>query len=132
MLAILAAHDVPYAATASVAYPADLIHKVETARRTHGTRFLHILAPCPPGWKVSDEQTIALARMAVRTRVFPLLEVEHGRVWRFTVEHPGDPVEGYIRMQGRFKHLTSEQVTHIQADTDARWARLEQRVYHGT
>ena len=132
MLAILAAHGIPYAATASVAYPADLVKKVQRAKAIHGTRFIHILSPCPPGWKTSDEETIELARMAVQNRVFPLVEVEDGRRWRFTVEHPGGPVDEYVRRQGRFKHLTKEQLAHIQAETNDRWARMEQRVKYGT
>lgn len=132
MLAILAAHGIPYAATASIAYPVDLVDKVKKAAKVKGTRFLHILAPCPPGWKTSDESTIELARLAVRTRVFPLLEVENGRTWRFTMDHPGDSVEAYIRAQGRFKHLTDEQIAHVQTETNERWERLENRVKHGT
>ncbi len=132
LLAILAAHGIPYGATASVAFPADLVAKVKKAKGIKGTRFLHILAPCPPGWKSSDEETIDLARQAVYTRVFPLLEVEDGQRWRFSIEHPAEPVEGYVRRQGRFRHLTDEQIRHIQAETDARFARLEKRVKFGT
>jgi len=132
MLAILAAHGIPYAATASVAYPTDLLAKVEKAKSIKGTRFLHILSPCPPGWKCADEDALYLARAAVRTRVFPLMEVEHGTRWRFTVEHPGEPVGPYLRKQGRFRHLTDEDVKKVQEDLDARWAMLEQRVAAGT
>jgi pyruvate/2-oxoacid:ferredoxin oxidoreductase beta subunit len=132
MIAILAAHRIPYAATATVAHPVDLIRKVQKAKATRGTRFLHVLAPCPPGWKVADEETIELARMAVNTRVFPLYEVENGQRWRFTAEHPGEPVEPYIRRQGRFRHLTAEQIRHIQTDVDARWETLKRRVEYGT
>jgi pyruvate/2-oxoacid:ferredoxin oxidoreductase beta subunit len=132
MLAILAAHGIPYGATASVAFPADLVDKVKKAKAIRGTRFLHILAPCPPGWRSSDEETIELARMAVHSRVFPLIEVEDGQRWRFSIEHPADPVEPYIRRQGRFRHLSDEQIRHIQSETDARWARLEKRVKFGT
>ena len=115
-----------------MAYPADLIEKVNKAKAAKGTRFLHILAPCPPGWRSSDEETIELARMAVKCRVFPLLEVEDGQRWRFTMDHPAEPVTPYIRRQGRFKHLTDEQIVHIQAETDARFERLEKRVKYGT
>jgi len=128
ILAILAAHRVPYAASTTVAHPEDLIAKVRRAKSVHGTRFLHILAPCPPGWKANDDETISLARMAVRTRVFPLLEVENGERWRFTAEHPGDPVEPYLRRQGRFRHLTDVQIAEIQAQVTARWESLERRV----
>jgi pyruvate/2-oxoacid:ferredoxin oxidoreductase beta subunit len=131
ILGIMAAHAIPYAATATIAYPDDFLAKFERARDTRGTRFLHILSPCPPGWKTADEESIELARMAVRTRVFPLMEVEDGERWSFSVEHPGDPVEPYIRRQGRFRHLGPEQIAAIQAETDARWERLVRRVERG-
>ena len=128
ILAIMAAHRIPYAATASVAYPEDLLAKARRAKETRGTRFLHILSPCPPGWKTGDDESIALARMAVTSRVFPLLEVEDGERWRFTVEHPGDPVAPYLARQGRFRHLTPEQIARIQSEVDARWEMLNRRV----
>ncbi len=131
MLAIMAAHCIPYAATASVAYPDDLLAKARRAKEIRGTRFLHILSPCPPGWKTSDEESIALARMAVRCRLFPLMEVEDGARWRFTVEHPGDPVAPYLRRQGRFRHLGDEQIARIQAEVDGRWETLQRRVELG-
>lgn len=132
ILAILAAHRIPYAATASIAYPVDLIDKVRKAKTIRGTRFLHILSPCPPGWKYSDEETVEMARMAVRNRIFPLVEVEHGSRWRFTAEHPGDPVGPYLKRQGRFRHLTDDQIAEIQILVDERWKVLERRVEHGT
>jgi pyruvate/2-oxoacid:ferredoxin oxidoreductase beta subunit len=64
----------------------------------------------------------------VRSRVFPLMEVEDGERWRFTIEHPREPVADYIRRQGRFRHLTDEQIAIIQSQVDARWERLERRV----
>jgi 2-oxoisovalerate ferredoxin oxidoreductase beta subunit len=132
ILAILAAHAIPYAATASVAYPDDLVAKATKAKGIRGTRFLHILSPCPPGWKCQDEDAIHLARAAVRTRIFPLMEVENGSRWRFTVDHPGGPVEPYLRKQGRFRHLTDQDIQSIQAGVDARWEVLKRRVEFGT
>jgi pyruvate/2-oxoacid:ferredoxin oxidoreductase beta subunit len=132
ILAIMAAHRIPWAATASPAYPVDLLDKVRKAKTVRGMRFLHILSPCPPGWKYSDEHSIELARMAVQNRVFPLLEVEHGARWRFTVEHAGESVEPYIRAQGRFRHLDEIGIAAIQDQVDARWAVLENRVLNGT
>jgi pyruvate/2-oxoacid:ferredoxin oxidoreductase beta subunit len=128
LLAILAAHGIPYGATACVAYPADLMAKVRKAKTIRGTRFLQILAPCPPGWKTADDETIELGRLAVQSRVFPLLEVEDGERWRFSMEHAGTPVKDYIRRQGRFRHLTEEDVERIQKQVDARWKILERRV----
>jgi pyruvate/2-oxoacid:ferredoxin oxidoreductase beta subunit len=125
ILAIMAAHRIPYAATASVSHPVDLLEKVRRARTVRGTRFLHILSPCPPGWKFADELTIELARMAVRSRVFPLLEVIDGVEWRLTVSEPPEPVHDYIRAQGRFNHLDDDGIASIQADVDARWDLLQ-------
>jgi 2-oxoisovalerate ferredoxin oxidoreductase beta subunit len=131
MLAIMAAHRIPYAATATIAYPEDLIAKVTKARGIHGTRFLHILAPCPPGWKVNDDETIALARMAVRSCVFPLVEVENGERWRFTVDHAGERIAPYLKRQGRFRHLDDAAIAAIQEQVDARWRAIERRVRSG-
>ncbi|MDX1674608.1 MAG: thiamine pyrophosphate-dependent enzyme [Longimicrobiales bacterium] len=128
ILSIMAAHRIPYAATASTAYPEDLLDKVRKAKSLSGTRFLHILSPCPPGWKTADEATIELGRMAVQSHVFPLLEVEDGERWRFTLNTTGEPVGPYIRAQGRFKHLTDEAIARIQRDVDARYEFLARRV----
>jgi pyruvate/2-oxoacid:ferredoxin oxidoreductase beta subunit len=124
MIGILAAHGIPYAATATVAYPVDLLQKVARAKALQGTRFMHILSPCPPGWKYADEDSIELSRLAVRSRVFPLYEVEDGERWRLTVDEPVEPVDEYLKRQGRFRHLEPEQVARIQSDVDARWERL--------
>ncbi len=132
IMAIMAAHRIPYAATASVAFPVDLVKKVQKAKAIRGTRFLHILAPCPPGWKYSDESTVEMARMVVHNRTFPLVEVEDGRRWRFTVDHPGGSVEPYLRKQGRFRHLTDEDIAAVQAEVDDRWELFERRVKVGT
>jgi pyruvate ferredoxin oxidoreductase beta subunit/2-oxoisovalerate ferredoxin oxidoreductase beta subunit len=131
IMAILAAHRIPYAATATVAHPLDLLEKVRRARAMRGTRFLHILSPCPPGWKYADEDTIELSRMAVSSRVFPLFEVEDGRRWRLTMDNAAEPVEPYLRRQARFRHLDDEQVAHIQAEVDGNWEALRQRIEAG-
>ena len=70
--------------------------------------------------------------MAVRTRVFPLMEVEDGERWRFTVDHPGDPVGPYLRRQGRFRELTDQGVEAIQDQVNARWEMLARRVAGST
>lgn len=125
ILEIMAAHRIPYAASATVGYPEDLIVKVRRARALEGTRFLHILAPCPPGWRILPEQTLHLARLAVETRIFPLVEVEDGARVRITVV-PKDqtPVARYLEAQGRFQHLTADEIAAIQSSVDASWAAL--------
>ena len=120
---ILAAHNIPYMATASVAYPEDLIKKVQTANSIRGLKFIHIIAPCPPGWRYPSEKTIALSRLAVETAVFPLYEVKDGK---YTVRKTGDkkPVAEYLKPQGRFRHLKKEEIEYIQAETDKRFELL--------
>ena len=124
IMAILAAHRIPYAATASVAFPADLHAKARRAAGLRGTRFLHILTPCPPGWRADPDQTVRLARLAVEARVFPLYEVWGGRDYRITHRPRGVPVAEYLRGQGRFAHLGPDGVARIQAEVDANWQHL--------
>jgi pyruvate ferredoxin oxidoreductase beta subunit/2-oxoisovalerate ferredoxin oxidoreductase beta subunit len=129
ILAIMAAHRIPYAATATVGYPLDLVAKARKARAFRGTRFLHILSPCPPGWKYPDEATIELSRMAVRCRIFPLVEVEYGRRWRLSFDpEPPEPVGPYLRRQGRFRHLREPDEAYIQREVDARWDMIVELV----
>ena len=124
MMLIMAAHRIPYAATASVAYPEDLIAKVTTAKRTKGTRFIHLLAPCPPGWRISSEQTIKLARLAVQTRIFPLFEIEDGTRYRLNEVSEPASIEEYLQAQGRFKNLSEEDVRHMRQGIQERWDYL--------
>jgi pyruvate/2-oxoacid:ferredoxin oxidoreductase beta subunit len=124
---ILAAHRIPYAATVSVAFPEDFQRKVEQAKAMRGTRFLHILAPCPPGWKIPSELSVRLARLAVETKVFPLYEVEHGTTYNITYQPKGLPVEEYFELQGRFKHLAAEEMAGIQERVELEWKALQRR-----
>jgi pyruvate ferredoxin oxidoreductase beta subunit/2-oxoisovalerate ferredoxin oxidoreductase beta subunit len=129
LLAIIAAHRVPYAATATVAYPDDLLAKFARARATRGTRFLHLLSPCPPGWKIPSERAIEYARLAVATRVFPLVEIEHGRDWRVTVDPPAQPLETYLKGQGRFRQLVADadRVERVAQAVGERWVAIRER-----
>jgi pyruvate/2-oxoacid:ferredoxin oxidoreductase beta subunit len=127
IVAILAAHRIPYAATASVAFPGDLEAKLRRALAVRGTRFLQVLSPCPPGWRADPDQTIRLARLAVEARVFPLYEVRDGREYHLTHEPRGVPVADYLRRQGRFAPLGPEDVERIQAAVDADWQALVAR-----
>jgi len=128
---VLAAHQIPYIATASVAYPDDLVAKIKKAKEIRGMRFIHLLSPCPPGWKSDPAESISISRLAVESRVFPLLEVEDGYRYRLTYEPKGIPVEEYLKKQGRFRHLTPEMIATIQRDVDRRWALLQQKIAAG-
>jgi pyruvate/2-oxoacid:ferredoxin oxidoreductase beta subunit len=124
MVQILAAHKSPYVATASVAYPEDLIGKVRRAAATTGTKFLHVLAPCPPGWKIASDISIHVARLATETKIFPIYEVFDGEEYRINVAPKEKPVSEYLKLQGRFRHLTPADVDYIQRRTDYEWERL--------
>lgn len=125
--AILAAHRIPYLATASLAFPDDLVRKVRKAKKVRGTRFIHILVPCPPGWKFQPDLTVRLSRLAVETRAFPLYEVDHGRHYQLNPMPQKIPVKEYVRLQGRFSHLTEKQIEAIQREIDTRWEELLDR-----
>jgi pyruvate/2-oxoacid:ferredoxin oxidoreductase beta subunit len=129
LVSIMAAHGIPYIATATVGWPDDLLAKVTRARECRGTRFLHLLAPCPPGWKVSSEDVIAFTRRAVASHVFPLVEIEDGQRWRITVRPPDLPLEKYVAGQGRFRVLAEapEALEAQRRVVERRWQMLLER-----
>ncbi|MCX5906187.1 MAG: thiamine pyrophosphate-dependent enzyme [Deltaproteobacteria bacterium] len=124
IMAIMAAHRIPYAATASPAYLEDFLTKMNKAKGIKGLRFIHILASCPPGWKFPSELSVKISRLAVETRIFPLYEIEQGRTYRLTVTPKGLRVSEYLKLQGRFSHLRPEQVRVIQKNVDEEYALL--------
>jgi pyruvate/2-oxoacid:ferredoxin oxidoreductase beta subunit len=126
LVEIMAAHEIPYVATATIGHPDDLVRKVAKARDMKGTRFLLILTPCSQ-WGIADDSAVRISRLAVETGVFPLYEVEPRG--RYTVNHgpTGAPVEAYLRLQKRYSRLTPEQVRDIQTEVDHNWAALQAR-----
>ncbi len=124
---IMAAHKIPYLATASVAFPEDFVRKFKRAREIKGTRFIHVFSPCPPGWKMPSDYTIKSARLAVETKVFPLVEVEDGERWTLNYWPHEKPLEDYLKLQGRFRHLTQETVDEIRKGVEHRWENFVKR-----
>ena len=124
IIEIMAAHRIPYAATANIAFPEDMVRKFQKAwEKKGGSRFLHVLAACPPGWRVPSELSVKVSRLAVQTNVFPLYEVEDGIT--YTLNYEGTrKVNDYLEIQGRFKHLTAEDIDRIQRQVDADWNLL--------
>ncbi len=120
----MAAHRIPYAATASIAFPEDLIAKLKKAKETRGgSRFIHIFASCATGWGAPSDMSVKIARLAVQTNIFPLYEIEDGT--RYTLNYKGDSrVEDYLQTQGRFKHLGEEDISQIQSMVAADWRNL--------
>jgi pyruvate/2-oxoacid:ferredoxin oxidoreductase beta subunit len=115
MVMIMAAHRIPYVATACASYPLDLYDKFVKAKSIFGTRYIHILCPCGPGWGYQPEDTIEVGRLAVRTGVFNLFEIERGRVRLSSPSRrePSFEVEAYLKTQRRFRDLTPEQIESI-------------------
>jgi pyruvate ferredoxin oxidoreductase beta subunit len=102
---IAMAHEIPYVATATVAELHDLEAKVERAMSLHGSRYLHVLVPCPLGWGSQPCDTIRIARLAKETGLFPVFEAEHGEVTSVSPIRRRVPVEEYLRLQRRYAHL---------------------------
>ena len=127
LIEIMAAHDIPYAATATAGFLPDLVRKVEKAKAMRGMRLLVILIPCLDGWGVPEHQGVAVARLAVESGAFPLYEVEDGS--RYTLNDPpkSRPIGDYLRAQRRYAHLDDAEVEALQGEIDAGWARLVSR-----
>jgi pyruvate ferredoxin oxidoreductase beta subunit len=105
MPAIVAAHGIPYVATASPTYPMDLAEKVRKAAAADGPAYIHMYSACPTGWRLAPDLAIEIGRLAVECGVFPLYEIENGKL-HLNVATPNlRPVAEYLKPQGRFRHL---------------------------
>jgi pyruvate/2-oxoacid:ferredoxin oxidoreductase beta subunit len=132
---IMVAHGMPYVATASPYYWKDLITKARKGIEVDGPAFLHVIAPCPRGWRYDTSKTIEISRLAVETCIFPLWEAIDTE---YQLSEPSEaialkpegkkPVREYLQMQGRFRHLFTPKfekvIDEIQQITDKRWQRL--------
>jgi pyruvate ferredoxin oxidoreductase beta subunit len=121
---IVAAHGDIYIATASSAYPEDLLRKVRKARSLNKPSFIHIICPCPPGWEYDPALGIEIARLGVETGMVVLYEYENGKVTVNYVPEERKPVEEYLMKQGRFSQLTKAQIAKIQKETDQHFRQL--------
>ena len=122
--AILAAHKIPYFATASIAWPQDFAAKLTQAKDMRGFRMIHYFCPCPTGWHADPKESIKLARLAVESRIFPLYEVMDGERWILNIVSSGAGFEEYIRLQGRFKYMQPEDIKKFKESVNRRWQKL--------
>ena len=125
MFEIAAAHDIPYAATASVGYIYDFIQKVQKASQIQGTKYIHVIAPCPTGWGVAPDATVDIAKEVVDCGLWYLAEYENGT---FKLNHKPKEftdVTAYLKKQGRFKHLTDDDIQIITASRDKKWEFID-------
>jgi len=126
MAAIAAAHEIPYVATTTSSYPFDIIAKIEKARKIKGPSYIHILSVCPTGWRTPSNQTITMGRLAVETGIFPVYEIENGK-YTLNFDYPKlRPVEDYLKLQGRFRHLTKENTAEIQEHVLMEYNKIKQ------
>jgi len=125
IIRIMAAHKIPYIATASVGYPTDLIRKVRKAKDTYGTKFILVFSPCPTGWRYSPELTVRMAKLATETGIFPLYEIENGERYSLRRKPLQKPVQEYISLQGRFRRLSEEDLRKIEDTVRKDWEYLK-------
>jgi len=105
MIAFALAHGTPYVATSSIAFPRDLRRKAKRAVEFVGSKYIHVHCPCPTGWHFDPSKTVEVARLAYETALFPIVEFEYGRLVRVKKIKRRKPVEEYLKVQGRFRHL---------------------------
>jgi len=126
---IMVAHNIPYAAQSTfISNFKDLHDKAYKAHYTEGAAFLNILAPCPRGWRYPPEDLMTITKLAVETCVWPLYEVVEGE-WRLTYEPKNkQPVENYLKPQGRFGHMFKPgaewMIEDFQKHVDKKWEQL--------
>ncbi len=134
MTRIMAAHDIPYVVTVSPSYPTDLYDKFMKAREIEGTRYIHILVPCPPGWGYDPKDTIKMGKMAILCGMFDLYEIIDGKLTFYGPSlkiadgsRKREPVEPYIRAQSRFNGIAQETIDELQAWVDQKWEMYNDR-----
>lgn len=124
IMAIMAGHRIPYAATLSVAHRDDFVRKVRYARSLKGFRFLLILSPCPTGWKSEPEESTELIDSAIRCGLFPVYEVFDGIRYRINLRPDGKPVEDYVKKQRRYKQVVGNPEP-LKQYIEQQWAYLD-------
>lgn len=127
---IVAAHRVPYVATASIGYPWDFISKLKKAASMKGFKYIHLHAPCPVGWRFDPGLTVKIAQLAVETGAWILYEYEKGRLKlnppsnRLVDPSKRKPLEEYIKLQGRFRHLTDRGLEELKKEIEENWREV--------
>jgi pyruvate ferredoxin oxidoreductase beta subunit len=116
MLAIALAHGLTYVAQASAGFPDDITNKITKALAVTGPSYLQILSPCIPGWRIKSDEAVLMAKLAVQTGLYPLLEYTNGRLSASSITQGfvAKPVIEYLQKQGRFKHLQPDDLSLIE------------------
>jgi len=131
---ILEAHGIPYIATANGSYPLDLYEKFQKAREIKGTKYIHILSACPPGWGYDPKDTIKIGRLATETGFWPLYEIINGKFIlskdsrKYLDPSKRIPIEDYLKTQKRFKNISQEQIEINHQYINNQWKEIEKRL----
>lgn len=120
MAKIMLAHDSPYVATACTAYPIDFMKKLQKASKIYGPKYIELLAPCIPGWVLGTEQGRKTGELSVQSGLWPLYEIEDGK-FSVSMQPKMIPVREALKAQGRYSHLTDEEIEEIQEMVNKEW-----------
>ena len=131
MFEIIASHDIPYAATASIGYIADFMKKVEKASKIKGTKYIHVIAPCPIGWGINSDETIEVAQEVVDCGLWYLAEYENSEFKLNREPKIFSSVESYLKKQSRFRNLKSEDIDFIINARDKKWEKIRKNFNKG-
>ena len=127
LVEILAAHRIPYIATASPSHLSDLSEKVTKAKAIRGMKVIIVVIPCLPGWGIADDAAVKVSRLAVESGVFPLIEVEDGLRYSINSADKTKPIDEYLDLQKRYRHISDSERVELQQDVDDSWDRLVAR-----
>ena len=130
LFSIWAAHNPAYVATVIGAEPVDLARKIEKAMAIKGPRLIIALSPCPTGWDFDPQETVTIGKLAVKTGIWPLKEYVDGKIVHTKPPRERRPVEDYLQLQGRYRHLFEPQrndqlIAEIQQKIDRYWDNVE-------
>ena len=131
---ILEAHGIPYVATANGSYPLDLYEKFQKAREIKGSKYIHILSACPPGWGYDPKDTIKLGKLANDTGFWPLYEVINGKLIlskdskKYLDPSKRKPIEDYFKAQKRFNNISQDDIEVYRRYIDDLWNDFKRRI----
>ena len=131
---ILEAHGIPYVATANGSYPLDLYEKFQKAREIKGSKYIHILSACPPGWGYDPKDTIKLGKLANDTGFWPLYEIINGELIiskdskKYLDPSKRKPIEDYFKAQKRFNNISQDEIEVYRRYIDDLWDDFKRRL----
>ncbi|MBD3299986.1 MAG: pyruvate ferredoxin oxidoreductase [Candidatus Moranbacteria bacterium] len=133
LMEIVVAHNVPYAAQASIFNLFDLQNKVRKAMEIKGPKFINVLSPCPTIWKFDPAKIVELTKLAVETGFWPVYEYENGKYKLNFEPKELKPLEEFLKPQRRFAHLFKneagkEVLNDIQQLVNQKWKELKQKM----